>query len=230
MNMEGWVDARGWHASFITAPTEAQEVEARRALVMNAMAAFEDALLPTGVELEPGFFETELGLLSLREPPPPAMVLAEWGSPVFPTVADPERLPPCLHGLSRTDLLVALETLAAAPAPAEHFTDLVRLETIACGVPSGGADRLLLRELPSHVVSATMRDGRGWFRGPLDVPGYRYLPPARLRLTHEGGVLRLELAVHWGPWAQPGTREHEPFRDAVSKLLRAGYQADGPLA
>ena len=174
MSIDGWIDARGWHASFITAPTDPHEIQARRALILGALEALEDALHPTALELEPGFFEAELGLLDPREAAPAVQVLAEEGSVVFSAVAEPDLLQPPSHILTRDDLRSALVASAGTPAPPEHLTDLVRVETIACG------------------------------------------------------VLRLDLEVHWGPWAQPGTPEHEPFRDAVRKLLRSAHAVRSP--
>lgn len=103
--------------------------------------------------------------------------------------------------------------------PGWDFATTVALVTMARTYASD----LIIDRMPSLAVPMLEADGGRWVVGPVDVPGYRLLPPIGLTWRQEWGDLQFTIEAFWSLWWQTASAEYAALRAAERALDAAGF-------
>lgn len=103
--------------------------------------------------------------------------------------------------------------------PGWDFATSVALVTMA----RTDASDLTVDRMPSLAVPTLEADGGRWVVAPVDVPGYRLLPPIGLTWRQEWGDLQLTIEAFWSLWWHTTSAEYAALRAAERALDAAGF-------
>jgi hypothetical protein len=215
---------------FVTRAFEPEEVGERLTVVRRALECFAALVEVRALELERGFVDLDTGLWAQMRSLPPVLLARSaslGGATARSSVAAPEeRALPACDPASLTRFVADALTELPPPAP-RLLADWRRLEavTVAARLVRAGTT---LRLSPSRHLLVGEQDARGpWFCGPRAILGVPPVPPVSLAFEQDPGVVRLELAVGWSTWSEPGGPERAALDEARRGLLALGFASEG---
>jgi hypothetical protein len=122
----------------------------------------------------------------------------------------------------------ALNQACPTPGYATRWTvlDLPVMAARLVGRPGAPAATLSLNTERGVVDVPTLeRDGASWVAGPNRNPYFE--GPFRVRFLSDMGRLTATVSVLWSLWTQPETPGFQLLRDAVTRLVDAGWELEG---
>ena len=207
-------------ATVLWGPERAVEDVAGRAKdIEQAIAALSGLLIPLAVEIEFGTIDPDTYLV--QESGPSAWIV-EKNAPegVFTG--------PTLQHEKGATMVDGLDAAQIHSGVANREVARVRVIAGAARVTAIEEDFLPIETQPGSPAPVIRRDGHAWVAGPIDNPGFRYLPPVAVEISNEQGVLRLAVEKRWSFWTDEGRAGTEAWRDLEAVLAPSGFTPKPP--